>query len=561
MTSQENDNTFELTPEDIASMGGSKSQEPEKLTGQSEEQNTQEPGPVEKNEVEKETPPQPAAQPAIDEDLLGSYKKLRRATEFTIDGQVRQPFGKAIYTINPYVTRTDNQTGRIPISIPTMGYFGAAASSEAIKTLDFRRDETARQWARNVDDGIGLVYPQDGLFQALYRDGSNWEQRPTHNGQQLSMAVAKAPPAENTVLKESDALLYALNYLDLGVPTQVPLWNSGIWVSFRPATEEAWVNFNERLQSDKILFGRTSSGLIFSNINALFQKRALEFAFDHLMTHNVKFEGGKDRSALLSLIREPDINHLLWGFLNACHPSGYPINRGCTGNIGVCKEEISDTIMLQYLQVTDSNALTDAHRDHMCRRAQNSVTEAEVLHYQKTLPTCQDRVVEVLKNDRINFSVKLSIPTIQETIDAGTRWIDGIITMVDSILDKDATDKQREKTYNTHARSSTLREYSHFIKEVLLNSNTVEHQSSIEMLLTEISPRGDLRQGLYEKISDFIEKSVVSVVAVPNYECPSCNKLQREAGEDDPFVDCIPLDVCQAFFNLALLRYVEINNR
>ena len=83
--------------------------------------------------------------------------------------------------------------------------------------------------------------------------------------------------------------MYALNHLGLGVPAQVPLWNSGFWVSFRPCSEEAWVNFNDRLTMDKIIFGRNSSGLIFSNINALFKKRALEFAMEHLLTHNINF--------------------------------------------------------------------------------------------------------------------------------------------------------------------------------------------------------------------------------------------------------------------------------
>lgn len=495
-----------------------------------------------------------------EDDIFGNYKKLSRATKLKIGDVERPVFGAAKWTFSPYKTREDNPTGRIPIGFPSLGHVGVALNTERIKALDFRRDASAHRWATNVDNGIGLVCQDDGLFQALNREGGSWTQTPEHNGQRLTIGLARAKNHQNATLKESDALMYALNHLGLGVPAQVPLWNSGFWVSFRPCSEEAWVNFNDRLTMDKIIFGRNSSGLIFSNINALFKKRALEFAMEHLLTHNINFGADGSRDDILSLLKEPDVNHFLWGFLTACHPNGYPINRGCSANIGTCKEEISDLIFLQWLQLTDFDNLTVDQKNHMAKRQQGSVTIAEIKAYQNSLRAAQEREVVVLENSEIKLSLRLGVPTAKETIDAGDKWISGIISMVDAVLAKDATDQEREKTYNAHGRSTVMREYAHYVKSVMLNTNAVEDQNSLDMLLSEISPRADLRKAYFSEISKYIENSVVSVIGIPNYACPSCEKIQHES--DNPLLtDTIPLDVCQTFFNLALLRFYEIVNR
>lgn len=520
------------------------------------------PAPVapETEEKPKTEEPKKDSIPAQEDTATGVYKNLKRAVSFKINGEELPLYGKANFELNPYAPREASRS-RIPITFPSIGTAGVAANAELINSLDFRRDQDARQWLENLDSGLALNILNDGLHKAMNREGSEWVQIPRFNDKPLIGAAAKTPAFENRELKESQALMYALSSLGLGVPFQTPLWHSGFWVNFRPAGEDAWINFHERLTSDKILIGRNSSGLAFSNVNAIFTERALEFALDHMIGHSIQLESTSVRRDIFKYLRAQDIPAFLWGFMVANYPSGYPINRSCTADIGKCSAEISELVNLRLLQVTDDSCLEDRHKAHMAKNYPNAVTEKEVKEYQESLVLTQPREFTLFENETINVGVKLAIPNAEDYMNSGRRWFDGITTMVNEILSKDVTDRQREQTYQKHAKASILREYSHWVKEIKLNSNVVVQESSLENMLIELTPQTDLRESFYKKINTYINDTTLSLIAIPNYSCPTCGKQQLENPENKRFVDSIPLDVSQAFFNLALLRTVEITNR
>ena len=495
------------------------------------------------------------------EFTLGNYKNLRRAVAFNIEGIERPLFGRGIFDFNPYKARNPIDEARIPLSVPTTGLAGIASSVEALNSLDFRKDAASRQWAGLMDEANALNTVEDAFFRAMNREGSNWEQIPRFGDRPLVGALAKQPAAENKELEGSQALLYALSALNLGAPFQAPMWHSGFWVSFRPASEDAWVNFNERLTADKIRIGRNASGLAFSNVNAIFTERALEFALEHLLDHNIRMEAGTSRRDIFKKLKAPDIPIFLWGFLVANYPSGYPINRACSAAIGSCTNIISDTINLRILQVTDTNTLDERQKAHMSKNYPNGVTEKEVEEYQSSLLCLQEREMSVIEEEKLTVKLTVKVPSAEEYILSGRRWFDGIVDMVNSILSKDVTDRRREEVYQSYAKASNLREYSHWIKEIHLNTNVVKDLISLENLLAELTPHGTIRENYYKRIEDYRENVTMSVIAIPNYKCPSCHGIQHEEKDNTRFVDCIPLDVTQAFFNLALLRILEINNR
>ena len=259
---------------------------------------TAEPAPTE--EPKKEDPP------TKEEAATGIYKNLKRAVSFKINGEELPLYGKANFELNPYTPR-DASRSRIPITFPSIGTVGVAANAELINSLDFRRDQDARQWLENLDSGLALNILNDELHKSMNRPGSNWVQIPRFNDKPLIGAAAKTPAFENRELKESQALMYALSSLGLGVPFQTPLWHSGFWVNFRPAGEDVWINFHERLTSDKILIGRNSSGLAFSNVNAIFTERALEFALDHMIGHSIQLESTSIRRDIFKYLHTQDI--------------------------------------------------------------------------------------------------------------------------------------------------------------------------------------------------------------------------------------------------------------
>ena len=541
---------------------GSELNEPAPLTITAEPE-TEVVKPVEDLKTEAvEDPPVKAKEASKEaEYTLGTYKNLTHATRFKIDGIERPLYGRAIFGYSPYKERSELDKTRTPIAVPSMGFAAIAHSAEAMQRLNFKHDAQAREWAETIDTSNALNTVNDAFFPAMNRKDSEWNQVPQFGERKLVAAMAAQPEHQNKELKDSQALMYAMSALNLGTPVQAPMWHSGFWVSFRPASEDAWVNFNDRITSDKIRIGRNSSGLSFSNINAIFTERALEFALDHMLDHNIRLEAGTSRRDIFKKLKTGDIPAFLWAFLMANYPNGYPISRGCSAAIGNCTEVIKETLNLRILQVTDTSVLEERHKAHMAKNYSNGVTEKEVEEYQSTLLPIQPREITIMENNNFSLRASIAMPSAEDYILSGHRWFDGIVDMVNGILSKDATDRQREQTYQHYAKASILREYSHWIKEIYLNSNVVKDLLTLENLLAELTPHGELRKNFYDRVSNYIEQSAMSVIAIPNYGCPKCGKLQHEQKEGDRFVDCIPLDVAEAFFNLALLRMLEITSR
>ena len=509
------------------------------------------------------TPPPVPTAPTVNEPTytLGQYKRLDRATRFNIDGLDRPLFGKAVFGYTPYKKRDEDTNGRTPISMPSLGFAGIAHANEAIQRLNFRDDAQAREWAGTIDQSNSLNPVNDAFIGAMNREGSEWQQVPMYGEKPLVAAMASQPAHQNKELKDSQAIMYAMGALGLGSPAQAPMWHSGFWVSFRPASEDAWVNFNDRITADKIRIGRNSSGLSFSNINAIYTERALELALEHMLDHNIRMEATTSRRDIFKKLKTGDIPSFLWAFLMANNPNGYPITRACSAAIGNCTEVIKETLNLRILQVTDISVLEERHRAHMAKNKTNGVTEKEVDDYQATLLPIQPREITVLDSEKLTLRAVLAMPSAEDYILSGHRWFDGIVDMVNGIISKEATGQQREQTYQSYAKASIMREYSHWVKEIHLDSNVVKDLATLEKLLTDLTPHSTLRKKFYERISEYIESSSMSVVAIPNYACEKCGEVQYETKEGSRFIDCIPLDVAEAFFNLALLRMLEITNR
>lgn len=492
---------------------------------------------------------------------LGNYKNLTRIAKFKFGEEELPLYGRATYTFNPYREKNSGDNEKISLAIPTTSMVVLNSAAEAITSLNFDKDAGARAWAAQIDKANELNPVQDAFIKAMNRENSDWKQIPKSGDKMLVGALSRREDVHNVELKDNQALLYALSALNLGAPFQAPMWHSGFWVSFRPASEEAWVNFNELLISDKIRIGRAPSGLAFSNVNAIFTERAMNFALDHVLEHNIRVEKNTNRRDLFKKLKAGDIPIFLWAFLVANNPSGYPISRGCSAEIGSCTKVIEDVINLRILQVTDDSCFEQKHRNHMAKNYAGGVSEKDIEDYQSSLLAIQEEEYCVLEEKNSKITITLKHPSVEEYLSSGRRWFDGIVEMVNSILAKDTTDNKREEVYQKYTKAGVLREYSHWIKELSINGNSISDLTSLENVLKEISPHGKLRDLVYKKISAYVEKTTLSVIAVPNYACPSCGEIQREEKKDDKFTDCIPLDVAQAFFNLALLRVVEITRR
>ena len=510
--------------------------------------------------------PAPASQAAPVENAVAKnqtdYRRFRLAARMRLDGAERSLYGHAAFYKDPVRPR-DEDDKRPEINFPSTSMASLSSKSEDLLAINYGNDSKALAWAETLDDGSALLTTNDAYIPTMAAEGSHFTQVPEYNGKKLVMGVTKMRRAEGQELTSNNAVMYAMGALGLGLPVSTPLWSSGWWVTFRPAGDDEWVAFNNRLSSLTALSARRISGLTMSNINAVFLEAALDFACSHIYATNIQFEStpSSGRQNYLRLLRDPDINTFLLAFLAACNSSGYPIARSCTSKIKECMERVSDTVDLQLLLVANTARLEERHLAHMSRNGPGQVTEAQIKEYQDTLLPSQERTVQIVNNELAEISAVLRVPTAEERVLAGNRWVNSITEMVNRVLSQDATTRQRDETFYQYTKASILREYSHWIKELHVNGAAIVNIESVENTLAQVTAHGTLRDTLYKTIGEYIEDSAIGIAALPNYNCPACGNPQKEVRENDHFKEAIALDVVQTFFSLARLRLVDVMSR
>ena len=113
-----------------------------------------------------------------------------------------------------------------------------------------------------------------------------------------------------------------------------------------------------------------------------------------------------------------------------------------------------------------------------------------------------------------------------------------------------------------------MREYSHWIESMEFGENTVEDKESIERLLNDLSADDVMRIELMNGIAKYISDSTVSLIGIPNFNCPVCGELQKNAidstGKEKTYprlTEVLALDTYQVFFTLVEQRRLRISQR
>ena len=505
------------------------------------------PGPVQKERAEKK-------------QQGTRFRRIQSSLDKATEGKVDGPsFGKAIFDRSPYLKSPDtNVDYRLNFPTATSAHISknVASTIAALQNID----NGTIDWFQGVDDAAKFVTTNDHGVRAMASQEANFQQTPVYNDRPLVPGHFRRERKENQQLTTREAVFYTMDALGVGVPSTTPLWSSGFWVSFRPATEDEWVALEDSIASDKAVGLRAINGLAMSNASVLTQETILKFAVNHIVSTNIRFDTDATPN-YLKLLLAPDIDGFLSGFLSACYPNGYPISRKCTASINECFASTEDNVSFSRMLVADTDRCEERHIAMMARNSEGQVTEKEVLEYQATLPSNQSAAFTIIETDVVSFKAQLKVPSAEELINSGNRWNAVLVELVRDIMAERVDDNARIRLFDRQARATKLREYSHWIKEIVLDSNTVVGTEAIEKTLEVTSSSDTARNALYACLDDFMENSRLAIVALPNYQCPSCHKPQLVHKETKVPLDCIPLNMLNVFFHLARLKVLEVMNR
>lgn len=413
-------------------------------------------------------------------------------------------------------------------------------------------DPKMRRWAQEIKQAQEAFMRGNPLAASLDREGSDWRQYVEFEGSKLGASRPKFGDS-GTVLTGERALLRVGAITGLGSIVQVPLWHTGIWLSFKSPPESAILELERRITNDKTTLGRLTNGMIFSNTSVYQNAYLLNFAFQYVFDTNAK-ELNVDY--LKSIIKVTDIPTILWGLALAIYPNGYPYVQACSNTEGSCQHLLKELLDLGKLIFTDNQSLSEWQRRRMNQRKAR-MTDEDIKRYE------QEHVRGGIKEVELTpvVSMNLRVPTIQSYEDSGYSWIGGIVEMMENAFQVPLKGNERDEYITSQGRLTTMRQYGHWVGEVIVpDVELSDDRETVEALAGMFSSDEELRNRFIEEIGKFIDSSTVSLVALPKHNCPACNWPQGGTAEKrHPHL--IPLDVARVFFTLLYQRTNRVLTR
>jgi hypothetical protein len=431
---------------------------------------------------------------------------------------------------------------------------------ERMPNIDILDNPEARQWAETVSKGLELSTYDEVFVPTLEDQDSSFNNKNEHNGVSLNPQPPKFKAVENQNLKGERAVIRVISHLGLGTLFQVPLWHSGLWITFKPPTETEIVELNRILISDKIKFGRYSYGLTYSNITSYTTDRLVDFAIQHMYditakTEDITIDNVKNH------ISCQDLPSLLWGFICTMYPKGFNYRRACVNDPDKCNHIVEETLNVSKLQWPNMNALTDWQKTHMTGRQSKVKDLTSINRYKEELSRTQKKKILINADSDRAISITIKTPSLTEHIDAGHRWIGDIVETVDKTLGADAKDKERDNIIIRYGQASAMRQYSHWVESIEYETNIIDDKETIENTLNVLSSDDEVRSKFITSVVEYINKSTIAVVGIPVYDCPKCNTTQTSSMEHPEYKNVIPLDVMQLFFDLLTQRLSNLIDR
>lgn len=419
-----------------------------------------------------------------------------------------------------------------------------AAYDRAMETMP--NVEVNEEWATHVGAGFAHTVQRQVFNTSLAR--GNWAQQVTYNGTALQARKPKIrEDGEGQLLRGAAAVQRVLALTGLGGQIQIPLYHSGLWVTLRTPADSDLLDLYRRMEEEKIILGRQTFGMVFSNATVFWTGYLFRFIMDHIVDVSLK----DNRDQLESLIKVQDMQHLAWGLACVTYPQGFIYARSVLGRDVAEDRVVRGKLNVTKLQFVDTSRLTDEQISHLSRRGHASTDLASVKRYQEQMTTPQTRRVEISPN----VFITLKVPSVVENITNGQQWVNDIVIMTNKALSAEVGSDERNRYIRDQGKATYMRQYSHFVEKIELGGDTVEDLETIQQVLDRLSGRQEIMAKYFEAVNKFIDDSAVAIIATPTVE-ESEDKYTLPR-----FPYLIPLDASATFFTLLKQKVEAIQSR
>lgn len=458
---------------------------------------------------------------------------------------------------NPHVTLTSPMLKRQALD-PHRSSLAAlkVGMEELTQIMDARSlseltDEAAAKLSPEDRRLVNLARSLSSIWQDVYFDGldkeGDWHNTVQHN--ETRLGAGKVKPANM-----KDPIMAIRATFGQGSMVQVPLWSTGLWVTFRAPTVQALLDFEQKTRMEKMNLGRSSNGMVFSAVEVYTVETYMRFALEHVVSVNYAFETGETVDELLQVIRSRDYQQVLWGLACAMYPDGYPLRQPCVADPDKCKH--IDEVLINFARMgfVDRSKITANQALKMASR-NTKRDDAWLKEYQAEFPFFEKRVD--LGN---NLTAVLRVPSLSDQIDAGHIWVDGISKATNEAFGARLSEMDRVRHIMRSGALTNLRQYSHWVSHfehsLDMDSAPTMYDDYVnkDRILEMLSEDSEVSDMFNRTILEWINKSTVSYVALPKVNCPSCQKEP----EDQTHPHLIPIDIGYVFFTLAALKINQV---
>lgn len=417
---------------------------------------------------------------------------------------------------------------------------------DAFPSINLNLGATQQAWAEEIDAGSGILNYSNFMNKGIERDGTVWSNRVPHGVSSLGVVRPLLPKeAAGAAITGEMATLQVRQSLGLGVPSTIPLWHSGFWISIKAPSTAARIDLQQRLDAEKVTLGRRGQGFTFSNDSVYLKSYLMEFALAHVTSANVHYQNPQD---LRDLILSSDINSIIWGVLTALYPHGYPFHQPCVNDPTRCNHVVKEMLDLYKIHFVDYQRLTDGQLEHMSKRMERMST-AQLEAYRNQHYYVKDGKVELPSEQGALFRAQLKVPTVAEYMLSGVTWIEGITADVQRAFGSDITGEQRNRYIQDRGTATSMATYAHWVKEIGLESGAVINDpATIQQTLAEISYDVKLRTAFLQAVQDYAEHCSITVEALPKFDCPACGKKPTEDELKHPYL--APINIESLFFTM-----------
>jgi hypothetical protein len=350
-------------------------------------------------------------------------------------------------------------------------------------------------------------------------------------------------------------------------PTNIPLWNSGFWITLKPINNTELINLQYAIVENEAILGKESNGLIYSNYTVITTKIIIDFLRDKIQSVSLTLEEDEDVMEFISIF---DLFPIINGLLANINPRGHNYISTCKNSLKeggdgmLCSNRIEGTIdFLKTLWVKRSS-LTDIAIMQMINNGPNTIDKDSLSVYKEEITGNKDKDIS-LDFGESRIKLELKDCSIADYIKYGEVWLELLLSSTDSMFTENSSEAAKYEWLTIIQTSVGLTTYNHFINSVTISNDEesvkYDKYSEIDDVMRELSMDTIISEKVIDGINKFIDKNSISLVGVPSYTCPDCGIEQNEGREKLDFSEIIPINPVKTFLDHCVFVLSETTKR